>query len=183
MKKIITGAFIVALAGVVLLSCDSDDPTIGHTAGQEVAGEWWVTYTLDGADAGGGYSEIITSNTAANVNTEMLISDIVTATAATGNFWTYKIKAQVDPSDKKFSANEVTSTGTVRGDLYDIKVKISEGQIFPGVGKSKTGVKTDSIYFKIQFEDDADDEGDPAPYLHTFVVSGHKRTGFTEDDF
>jgi hypothetical protein len=183
MKKIITGAFLVAFASLVLLSCDSDDPTIGRTAGQEIAGEWWVTYSIDGADVGGGYSEIITSNTAANVNTEMLISDIVTATAATGNFWTYKIKAQLDPTDKKFSADEVTSTGAVRGTPYDIKVNIAEGQIFLNEGKSKTGVVTDSIYFKIQFEDDEDDDGNAAPYLHTFVVSGHKRTGFTEDDF
>ncbi|MBT1685767.1 lipid-binding protein [Dawidia soli] len=177
MKKILIGTFLAAFSGMVLLSCDSDDPSIGRTAGQEIAGEWWVTYSVDGEDAGGGYSEIITSNTAANVNTEMLLSDFVNPTAAGGNFWTYKIKTQIDPTSKKFSADEVTSTATPGGELYDIKVNVLNGQIFIDGGKSRTGVKTDSIYFEIQFEDDT------TPFATTFVVQGHRRTGFTEDDF
>lgn len=183
MKKILIGTFLAAFSGMVLLSCDSDDPNIGRTAGQEIAGEWWVTYTVDGEDAGGGYSEIITSNTAANVNTEMLLSDVVTATAATGNFWTYKIKLPIDPSTKKFSADEVASTALFRGEPTETKVIVNNGQIFLKGGRSKTGVETDSIYFEVQFSDETDALNNPIPYHTTFVVSGHRRTGFTEDDF
>jgi hypothetical protein len=174
MKKIIIGAFLATVSGIALLSCDSDDPTIGRTAGQEIAGEWWVTYSVDGEDAGNGYSEIITSNTAANVSTEMLLSDVVDPNAAGGNFWTYKIKAMVDPNTKKFSADEVTSTALDRGEPYEIEVNILNGQIFPKGGFSKTRVVTDSIYFEIEFSDD------PGTI---YVAHGHKRTGFTEDDF
>jgi hypothetical protein len=169
MKKILIGAFLLATSGMAILGCDSDDPTIGRTAGQEIAGEWWVTYSVDGVDVNRGYSEIITSNTAANVNTEMLISDLVNPNAAGGNFWTYKIKAQIDPTAKKFTADEAPNA---IGD--EIEVNIVNGQIFPEGGFSKTRVVTDSIYFEIEFSDD------PGTI---YVAHGHKRTGFTEDDF
>jgi hypothetical protein len=169
MKKILIGAFLLATSCMAILSCDSDDPTIGRTAGQEIAGEWWITYSVEGVDAGRGYSEIITSNTAANVNTEMLISDLVNPNSAFGNFWTYKIKAQVDPSTKKFAAD---GAANAIGD--EIEVSVLNGQIFPKGGFSKTRVVTDSIYFEIEFSDD------PGTI---YVAHGHKRTGFTEDDF
>ena len=138
------------------------------------------SHSVDGEEIAS-YSEVITSNTSANVNTEILLSDYVDPNGNFGNFWTYKIKAQIDPATKKFSADEVTSTATYNGELYNIKVNVANGQIFPKGGLSKTGVVTDSIYFEIQFEDDTDDDGNG--FSHTYVAHGHKRTGFTEDDY
>ncbi|HEX5172034.1 MAG TPA: lipid-binding protein [Cyclobacteriaceae bacterium] len=170
--SIILFAFLFALA-----SCDEDDPNVKETTTKDFAGEWWVTYSVDGDDVGGGHSEIITSNSAANIATEIIVSDYVSPTATSGNFWSYKVKAQTDPTNKSFSANEVISSALYDGDPYDIGVNILNGKIFPEGGHSKTGVVVDSIYFEIQFEDDS------TPYGTTYVVSGHKRTGFTADDY
>lgn len=51
---------------------------------------------------------------------------------------------------------------------------ITEGKILKNAGKSKTGVATDSIYFKAEFSYEPG-----VIYIH----SGHRRTGFIEDDF
>jgi len=157
----------------MMAGCNESDPSIKHTNTEAFAGEWFVTYTLDGSDVGGGYTEIITSNTAANVATEMFVSDWVDPTAKSGNFWTYKVKAQSDPKGLTFSADQ--SESSVEG--YNIKVNILNGKIFPKGGLSKSKVVVDSIYFEIEFEDDS-----PA-FGNKYVVSGHKRTGFTEDEY
>jgi hypothetical protein len=163
---------------VIIVSCDQEDPNIQSTNAKALAGEWFVTYSIGGSDVGGGYSTIITSNTAANLATEILISDYVDPNAKTGNFWSYKVKAQADPDAKSFTASESVSTALINNeDPYPIKVNILNGKIIPFGGKSRTGVVVDSIYFEIQFEDDA------TPFENTFIVSGHKRTGFTADEY
>lgn len=168
---------ILGLLSVLLWRCDSEDPNIKHTETEALAGEWYVTYTLNGSDFNGGYSRIITANTAANVANEILVSDYVEPNAARGNFWSYKIKAQVDPAGGSFTADEVTSSASYDGDPYPVKVNILNGKVMPGKGRSKTGVVVDSIYFEIQFEDDT-----PA-FGRTYVATGHKRTGFHADDY
>lgn len=175
MKNLII--YTVAFIGALMVSCDQDDPNIEHTATEALAGEWYVTYSVGGTDVGGGHSKIITSNTAANVATEILVSDYVEPNATSGNFWSYKVKAEVDPSSESFSANESVSSALYEGDPYYIKVNILNGKVLPGQGHSKTGVTVDSIYFEMQFEDDT-----PA-YSTTFVVAGHKRTGFKADEY
>lgn len=54
------------------------------------------------------------------------------------------------------------------------KFTITEGKIMKNAGKSKTGVATDSIYFKAEF--------DYAPGV-IYIHSGHRRTGFIQDDY
>jgi hypothetical protein len=173
MKKIILFALGISVA---LLSCEQDDPNIGQTATKDLAGEWYVTYTVDGTDLIG-HAPIITSNTAANLPTEILITDYVEPNATAGNFWSYKVKAQVDPAAKEFTATEVVSSALYDGDPYNIKVNVLNGKVIKNGGHSRTGVVVDSIYFELQFEDDS-----PA-FGTTYVVSGHKRTGFTADDY
>jgi hypothetical protein len=41
-------------------------------------------------------------------------------------------------------------------------------------GRSKTGVKTDSIYMVVEFSDDLGTD---------YEISGHMRTGFVEDEY
>ena len=66
--------FLILLATIAFgfASCDlGDEPEIGGTATQAVAGEWWTTFTVAGEDVYGlGYQQITTSNTAANVASE-----------------------------------------------------------------------------------------------------------------
>ena len=174
MKKILIFAMGIAFA---LTACEQDDPNVKQTETKDLAGEWYVTYTVDGADVNGGHTPLITSNTAANVATEMLISDYVEPNATSGNFWSFKVKAQIDPTSKAFTASEVESSALYDGDPYNIKVNVLNGKVIKNGGHSRTGVVVDSIYFELQFEDDS-----PA-YGTTYVVSGHKRTGFTADDY
>ena len=159
---------------VLLLSCDQDDPNVKHTNTEALAGEWFVTYTLDGADEGGGYSTIITSNTAANTASEILVTDYVDPNDTEGHFWSYKVKANADVNAKTFSASNAVSSAIVDDEPYPIKINITNGKVIRNGGFSKTGVVVDSIYFEIEFEDDPG---------NTYIASGHKRTGFTEDEF
>jgi len=100
-----------------------------------------------------------------------MVSDFVDPNATSGNFWSYKVKAQADLANKSFTASDSQNSA------YDSKVNILNGKVFKNGGHSKTGVVVDSIYFEIQFNDDV------TPYGTTYVVSGHKRTGFTADEY
>ena len=157
MKRIIAIAVIV----VTIASC-SKKPDIGGTAGEAMANEWWVTLSEVGGPDLTGHGHIATYNSAAN-NNELWVDD-------QGHIWDFKVKATADLSALTFSANEVVSV--VPG--YDIKVTITEGKIIPGAGRSKTGNVTDSIFMKIEFEDD------PGTI---YEMKGHARTRFAEDEY
>lgn len=144
------------------MSCDlGDDPVVGGTATQAVAGEWWTTFTVNGEDIYGlGYTMVTTSNTAANVPTEFLIGD-------DGNTWNYKVKCPLNLDAKTFGGTGLANIA------YDITVNISNGKILPGAAMSTGGNVTDSIYFEAEFSDD------PGTI---YQVSGYRRTGFLEDE-
>lgn len=151
---------LVAFLTIGLMSCDlGDDPDPGGTATQAVAGEWFTTFNVAG-DVGGGYSLITTSNTAANVANEFLITD-------NGNQWDYKVKSPLNLDAKTFGGNDLQNIA------YDIKVNITDGKILPGAATTTGGNVTDSIYFKIEFTDD------PGTI---YEVAGYRRTGFLEDE-
>jgi hypothetical protein len=182
MKKIYVRGMLLVAAAFLFSKCTDDDATIEHTAGEYYAGEWFVTYSVDGTEVSQGHVPLITSNTAANVATEILISDYIVAADLGGSFWSYKCKAQVDVATKKFSADQSDSHVMIEDEdgnptPYDININIMNGAIFPKGGLSKTGVVVDSIYFEMQFSDDS-----PA-YGTTYVVSGHRRTGFHDDEY
>lgn len=164
---------------------DPDDPVVEHTATSEMSGEWWVRYLAD--DGSGnlvdiynwGYTKILTSNTAENVETKMWVTDVLEhGYNGAGNFWYYRVEADVNPSTKSFHAtdaeNRVYTSENYENSQYDILVNIANGKVIKDGGTSKDGNPTDSIYFEIIFEDDP---------TTTYYVSGHKRTGFLEDDF
>ena len=147
-----------------LMSCDlGNDPDVGGTATQSVAGEWWTTFTIDGDDVYGiGYQQITTSNTAANVPTEFLITD-------NAHTWDYKIKSPLNLDAKTFGGADLQNLV----DGYDIVMTVANGKILPGAAISTGGNVTDSIYFEIEFEDD------PGTI---YQVAGYRRTGFLEDE-
>jgi len=161
---------VLILSIFLLTSCKKELPDVGGTATQSMANEWWAQLKLDGSDVYGDYhSKIFTYNTSANTN-EMWIDDDLESTISGNYLWDFKVKATTDVSNLTFSANQAVSV--VPG--YDIKVNITDGKIFPGLGHSKSGNVVDSIYMKVEFEDD------PGTI---YTIEGHARTRFVEDDY
>lgn len=153
---------LFAFVSLGLISCDlGDDPDVGGTVTQSVAGEWWTLFTIDGEDVYGlGYNVVTTANTAANVPTEFLISD-------DAHTWDYKVKSPLSLDAKTFGGAGLTNLS------YDITVNITNGKILPGAATSTGGNVTDSIYYEIEFSDD------PGTI---YQVAGYRRTGFLEDE-
>ena len=161
MKKI---KGIIAL--VVLLafasSCQEEYEPVMFPAHQ-LSGEWYVTYTIGGVDVyNWGHTTIMTYNTA-NDEDSIWVTD-------NDHFWGYRAVVGANPEGMAFGQSD-----SLDNQAYPVKMVVKSGQIFPDGGKSKTGVVTDSISFVVGF-------GDDAPGTE-YVVSGHRRTGFVEDDY
>jgi hypothetical protein len=156
---------IIALVVVVFIiqSCDlGGDPIVGGTKTEKMAGEWFILVkNADGTLAAPGYHLISTSNTAANLENEMLLDD--------HELWPCKVKLPVSISALEFSP------ATALSNFYSnsIKVNIKSGKIIPGAAKTSGGNKTDSIYLKMEFTDDPG---------HDYIYAGYRRTGFLEDE-
>src|SRR6476660_4439210 len=95
MKKITILSIITLF---LLASCKKDLPTIGGTAAQKMANEWWVTLDSVGITDyyGAGHLKIGTYNTAAN-NDSIWIDDFQ-------NIWPFKIKAAANFNDLTFTS-------------------------------------------------------------------------------
>lgn len=153
---------LFAFLSIGMMSCDlGNDPDVGGTATQAVAGEWFTTFTIAGEDVYGlGYQLVTTSNTAANSAGEFLITD-------DAHTWDYKVKSPLNLDAKTFGGTGLTNLS------YDITVNIANGKILPGAATSSGGNVTDSIYFEAEFSDD------PGTI---YQVAGYRRTGFLEDE-
>lgn len=171
MKSKILVLLSIVLSSGFFVACEKDEePSIEYTAVHPMDGEWWVTYKV--ADSTGiyedifgvGYTKLITANTSSNSPDKLLITDM-------HNFWDYNVIANLDLGSRTFSATAQKSNVPE----YDILVDVMEGKVIEGGGRSLSGLQTDSIAFKIKFEDDPDG--------FTFLVSGHRRTGLEEDEF
>lgn len=170
MKKIIY--LLIMCAGVLLSSCEKDE--IGGTTTEALAGEWYVM--VDGVDESGavvyedpfgmGHSLLYTFNTAANVPTEMYVSD-------EGNFWDYKVRVKSDITALTFSTD-----GAVASEASDCDVTIEGGKVLLGAATTPHGTPADSIVFYVTF---SDDEYIPALWSK-MKVSGYRYTGFVQDE-
>lgn len=125
----------------------------------------------------GEYPEIITSNTAANTDTEMLITD---------PFWDEVYKVKVDPKTMTFSAGEIVDdtytplmvnpVDIPRTYANDGAPVVLGGKVLKGAATAPgSGMKTDSIVFYVKY---ADDYGQDMYYR----MSGYLKTGYTEDN-
>jgi len=139
---------------------ESDDDA-GGTATQAMAGEWWIQLGVNNELVVPNYFKILTYNTAENVSNKMWIDDLQ-------ELWPFKIKMEVNPTDKTFTATSSTST------YSDITVTLKNGKIIPGasIGPNSKAV-TDSIYVEAEFSDD------PGT---TYQLAGYRRTRFQVDD-
>jgi Lipid-binding putative hydrolase len=153
--------FILAVAIVALSSCKKNLPDPGHTAPQNLANEWWVTFTLNGADLYNlGHQKIATYNTAANTS-EIWVDDLEST-------WDFKVKATADLNNLTFAASKA------QNQYYNITADITNGKVLPNAGHSKTGKVTDSIYMQVKFSDDPG---------NTYTIAGTARTRWAEDDY
>jgi hypothetical protein len=165
MKRYI-GYMLLSCLALVQIACQ-EDPAPGGTVAEKAAGEWWVKFYMDDGTGNlelldAGYYKAMTFNTAAN-NDSIWVTDM-------GNFWDFQVKARFNKSNNTFEVSEGTNVS------YESEVTITDGKVLLGQGRSSSGVKTDSIYFVTSFSDD-----DPA-YGAEYIIAGHRRTGFLEDE-
>ena len=166
MKKI---NYIIVVMILAFKLCKKNCLQLVEHAAQNIANEWWVTLTLNGTDIYNlGHKKLSTYNTSANDNT-IWVDDLK-------NTYGFKVKANAD-------LKSLTFNGTKSSNLYydpahpanfPNTVDISEGKVLLKQGHSRSGNIVDSIYMKIIFSDDPSS---------TYVISGHSRTGFVEDEY
>jgi len=169
MKRIIN-TFIVVILVLGFYSCETmDEPKMEYAPTYPISGEWFVKFEAETspgvwADVYNlGYVKILTYNTAYNTADTVWIDDL-------GNTWSFKVKCPINVKEKTFGMKDSVLNSDP---TYPIKVIITDGLVLVGKGKSISGVTTDSIYFKVGFEDD------PGT---VYRISGHRRTGFIEDE-
>jgi hypothetical protein len=171
MKKITIYTLLVCIS-LLWIGCQ-EDPEPGGTAIQDVAGEWWVRIYIGGTtenDIVVDYVKVTTFNTASNSSDSLWIYDNL-------NIWEFQVKAGYDKANKSFSASQARNIS-----YPDSEVTITDGKVLLGQGRSSSGVQTDSIHFVVSFNDDTDANGDPDPYGTQYIIAGHRRTGFLEDE-
>lgn len=167
MKKITIKSGIAVLAfGFLAIACEKDyEPdTIEN---YEMSGQWLVQTYFGGttpADVVLGYQTILTSNTAAADGSTILIDDME-------NIWPFKVKASANSGNYTFNATSVENM--YEYDTIPQFVTITNGKITPEGGRSLSGVTVDSIYMECEFSDDPG---------NVYIIAGHYRTGFTEDE-
>jgi hypothetical protein len=161
MKK--TGFLLLIPAVMAIASCKkSFDP--GKTVATKMANGWWVTLTQGGNDIYGlGTFFLTTYNTAGNGDS-IWVDDLQ-------HSWIFKCRAAANFSSETFSAPNASNN--YNGDTSF--VKIVNGKVLPGAGKTKGGNRSDSIYMQVSFSDD--------PNNLNYIISGTARTGFIEDDY
>lgn len=192
MKKVLYSAALLLLA--TLTSCEKED--IENTATVNMAGQWYVQ--VDAVDDAGkpikngedyfgfGRVLILTSNTAANSTSEMLIDDLgsfdVAAGYGNGNYPSYSLKSKinVDLGALTFSSNNATNLSDKNkfdSDLYPITIE--GGKILPGAGRQNNGSVADSIVFYVKY---AGDPWFPDDGYAKYKVSGIRYSGLVEND-
>jgi Lipid-binding putative hydrolase len=164
MKKIFLIAGVALLIG--LTSCENEiDP--GQNSLMKMSNEWWgQIYVPNGSggltDIGQGYQHLLTSNTSSGTSDSLFVDDF-------NGLLQLKAKVACNINDLTFTTNGVT----VLERYTEGTVVIGNGRIYQDGGKSTSGVKVDSIYFEAEFD------WDPG---QIYVIAGHGRTGFDEDE-
>jgi hypothetical protein len=166
MNKILIAVCVIALG---LASCTKTMNDPGGTGAEKLANEWWVTLTVDGVDVYGiGHFKMATYNTASNKDS-LWVDDIK-------NGYGFKTKVGANFSNSTFGRMAATNLyfNPASPASFPQTVDLANGKVLAGAGRSRTGNVTDSIYMEVEF---ADDPGTK------YVMSGHGRTAFAEDEY
>ncbi len=161
MKKL---SYLLAIVALSWLASCTKDIDAGGTTAQSMTNEWWARLLYQGQDLTG-YLKYATYN-GSNNNDSIWVDDF-------GGGYGFKVKAKYDLSSASFSTGGSPNEYYNGTAAFPASAKIIDGKVLPGAAKSTTGVKTDSIYFKIIFSDSPTD---------TFVVAGYARTNWAGDD-
>jgi hypothetical protein len=170
MRKIVIIA-IGIFAAALISACSKNLPDTGATTAMKVSNEWWVTLSQNGNPLTDPV-KIATYNTASNPDS-IWIDDLE-------NIWPFKCKAKIDLANMTFStANaesqyEIKVPGSSPAQYYTPTVNIANGKILSNAAKSLSGNPTDSIYMELDFSDDPGTK---------YVIAGHARTKFSEDEY
>lgn len=157
---------LIAVAAVLSLSCKKSYD-VGQTNAVKMANNWWVTVAPNGVLASNA-AHIFLNTYDVSAQTDSIWVDDLNHDASR---FRYKSKAAADL--KAFTFSTTNATNLRAPAATPNTVTITEGKVIPKGGRSRTGVVTDSIFFKIKFS-----------YSDTvFTVAGTGRTGFIEDDY
>ena len=167
--------YILGILAMTLVSSCEKNP-VEMTATVDMAGQWYVT--IDAAKGGQVVYEdvyglgnvlMFTSNTSANIATEMLLTD-----NRDDPFWKFKVKVTADPATKTFSCQ---NGDNLYGD--GCVINVTGGKIVNGAAKTPSGMPADAIEFYISF---SDDEDGPEYGWDSFFIHGYRYTGFAADE-
>lgn len=164
MKRILA---IAILGSFIFTSCDKNLPDPGGTSTQALSNQWWVTYTVNGADVLGiGHIQIATYNSSSN-NNELWVDDLGHGRAGAR----FKVKTTADLNSRTFSATNATNLSYTTGSTNPQTITITNGVVIPGAAHSRTGNVTDSIYMQANIGGT------------TYTIAGYARTRWPEDDY
>ncbi|MET3113038.1 hypothetical protein AAKU52_000759 [Pedobacter sp. CG_S7] len=158
---------MLAFISLTAASCKKDQPEVVVSPVYPISGEWYVhVYKADGITlARPTYTTLSTYNTSDNSN-NIIWMKMLTSTV------NYSLLAKVncDVNAKTISATDAVNTVFTP----NVKVTILEGKVLLDATKLK-GSKTiaDSIYVKYKTEKDG----------NTYVISGHRRSQYVEDQY
>lgn len=172
--KITTAKLLLGLLIVTgFSSCDEDgyedyNQTVEARSAVALSGEWYIDIT----DSDGNLQvEHAIHKTYDSNDGQLWISDHI---GAPGEYeptdfsgWWLLGKVNYNAADLTFSGPSVANVAD--GSI----VNITEGKILKNAAHSASGNVTDSIYFKASFDYDP---------TNVLTFSGHRRTGFTEDE-
>lgn len=164
MKRILIMLTAFSLCALVL-ACDKDEDP-GGTKVQQLSNEWWAKiYVPDGngglIDIGLDYQHIMTSSTASPTADSIFVDDF-------DGLLVLKAKVACNVNSLTFHNDEPVK------ERYDGgTVSVANGKVLLGAAYSTSGVKVDSIYFETEFD------WEPG---QVYVLAGHARTGFAEDE-
>ena len=164
-KKYLMTFFAAFVFSLCIVSCDNSDTDPGATQLVDMAGQWDVAaYSIDASGTVLAKETdtftLITYNTAANNTTEMWIND-------KGNFWSFKMKVDVDLQNMAFACVSKDYNGS---DKSDATAVITNGKVLKGAATSLHGAPNDSIVFEVKFSDDDSNK--------TYRITGQRYTGF-----
>lgn len=162
--------FATFFAISAIISCTKKED-VGATATSKMAGEWYIEY-FDASDptvALDHHTKIKTYNTSTDDGKQVWVDD--------QDWWPFKAKFDVNATNLTFSAMPQTQDVLAlnRSTPKVAYIRVVEGKVLSGMGKSKSGNKVDSIYLKVEFTTD-----DPGKI---YEIRGHQRTGFFEDEY
>lgn len=158
MKRI----YLILFSVLIAVSACQEDPEIGGTATEAMAGEWFVRL-YDAADNTLiiDYTNVMTYNTANNDNNQLWFSD-------KGNIFDPELRLKVPCDLEKMTFG--SGQETVNALDPEAKYVLDKGLIVLKGTKAPSGTVADSIRMEL-----TDTDGS------VYILSGYRRTGWPED--